>query len=68
MLIQTELEISRCRCYGIHSRSDTNRIGVEDVSFLIPKAAVLPGSDVGINNVEPASTFFFQNRQTLFFK
>ena len=34
------------------------------IILLLPQAAVLPGSDAGIDGLEPASGFVIQNRQT----
>ena len=33
--------------------------------LLLPRAAVLPGSDAGNDVIKPASSFVFQNRQAL---
>ena len=37
---------------------------LEEFILLLPQAAVLPGSDVGSDGVNPTSGFVIQNRQT----
>ena len=54
--------INRRRLKGIHSGSNTNRTGTED--FLLPQAAVLPGSDAGSDGVKSTLSFVIQNHYT----
>ena len=49
---------------GVHSGPDTDQDWGRGFILLLPQAAVLSGSDAGIDGVEPASGFVIQNRQT----